>query len=115
MYINGIEHNLIECQKCGYEWFSKICPKQCPKCHRYSPWLPKASENEQVVRANKYPIQHLEVGQSTVLPWQSGPDGKPDFVANESMQRAVRQEEARKGKKFEKEPRSAGLFLRRIF
>jgi 5-methylcytosine-specific restriction endonuclease McrA len=24
------------CFRCGYEWISKIIPKQCPKCKRYN-------------------------------------------------------------------------------
>lgn len=118
MYINGIEYKLIECLKCNHEWLTKLdCPKKCPKCQRYDPWIPKGEKDENIVRLkrqSKYPIQHLEVGESTVLPWQHLPNGQPDTKAGDSMNRCVRQEAQRKGKKFETMPTSAGLNVRRI-
>lgn len=117
MYINGIEYNLIECAKCNWQWLSKIDPKTCPKCKRYDPWLPKGEQNENIIRhkkQSKYPIQDLQVGDSIVLPWQSDDRGKPDFKKNESMNRAVLQEQRRKGKKFNREPIGAGLKVTRL-
>lgn len=118
MNINGIELKKIWCHKCGHEWISKLeCPKKCPKCHRYDPWLAKPEKEEKelaIIKIRKYPIQHLQVGESTVLPWVHLPNGQPDTKAGDSMNRCVRQEAQRKGKKFETMPTSAGLNVRRI-
>lgn len=117
MNINGIDYKLVECAKCNHQWLSKIDPKKCPKCFRYDPWLRKSERNENIIRFKKeakYPIQHLQVGDSTVLPWQSDERGKPDFKKNESMNRAVLQEERRKGKKFRREGIGAGLKVTRL-
>lgn len=118
MNINGIELKKIWCHKCGHEWLSKLdCPKMCPRCKRYYPWLGKreVSENlDHLKRQIRYPIQHLQVGESTVLPWQADDRGRPDFKKNESMNRAVLQEARRKGKDFRREPTGAGLKVTRL-
>lgn len=118
MNMNGIEYNLIWCHKCGHEWLSKLdCPKMCPKCKRYNPWEEKGqriTSGKKSTNKRRWPIQHLQVGEHTVLQWVHLPNGQPDTRAGDSMNRCIRQEEQHKGKKFEKYPTSAGLFVRRI-
>lgn len=118
MIVNGVEFKKIWCHKCEHEWLSKLeCPKKCPKCGRYDPWLPKGERNENtphLKKTAKYPIQDLKVGESITLSWQVNGFGRPDVNKNNSMNRAIRQEEKRKDKKFERYPSAAGLRLVRI-
>lgn len=115
MNIGGINYNIIDCVKCNHQWLSKLeCPKQCPKCKRYDPWLPKLERNESIARMKritKYPIQDVQVGESVVLPYAMMQNGWPDVKSNNNMLRAIRQEEKRKGKRFERIPIGAGLKL----
>lgn len=120
MNINGIEYKQIECAKCNHQWLSKLeYPKKCPKCFRYDPWIPKNEKNENIFtpkakRQQKYPIQDLQVGECVTLIWVHRPDGQPDLKIGDSMNRAVRQEEKRKGKKFERMPTPSGLLVTRV-
>ncbi len=112
--------NFVTCQKCNYDWIPRVqCPKHCPNCNAVNWWETKPDElddeSDEPKQGNKkFPIQDLEVGQQVLLPWRSDSKGYPDPVKNASMNRAVRQEESRKGKKFERIPQAAGLLVIRI-
>lgn len=113
MIINNVELFKIWCHKCGYEWLSKSkCPASCAGCRQPKPWEGKKDRKSNVKMI--YPIQDLQVGESITLVWQHLPNGQPDGLKNASMNRAVRQEEKRKGKKFNRMPTSTGLLVTRV-
>lgn len=118
MNINGIEYKKIWCMKCGYEWLSKLdCPVRCARCRAPKFWEPKKEHDESIPpekRKQKYPIQDLLIGEKILLSWNTQSNGWPDVKKNNSMLRAIRQEEARKGKKFQRYSSAAGLLVKRV-
>lgn len=64
-------------------------------------------------RARKYPIQDLVVGESVFIPWE--PLGqKLTYRDRNRICAAIRQEERRSGKRFERRSKASGLRVRRV-
>lgn len=116
------EPKLYQCLKpdCGWKWASRLPlpPRYCARCKRPN-WdkAPGPPRPQSIAPPPKpriiYPIHDLEVGQSVLLSWHIK-NGEADLAKNASMNRAVRQEERRYGKKFLREPAPRGLKVTRL-
>ena len=105
---------------CGWTWASRLPlpPKYCARCKRQNWDQPRPPRQQALSVPPKpkkiYPFHTLEVGQSIQIGWEIGKDGLADPRAANNLGRAVRQEEARYGKKFRREPSPAGLKITRL-
>lgn len=64
-------------------------------------------------RAAKYPIRNLKVGQSVLIPWNEDDAGNV-LKDQRTIDAAIRQEQRRFQKQFERRRTLAGLKVRRI-
>lgn len=118
---NGLK--LYKCLKpdCGWEWASRLPlpPRYCARCKRPN-WdrPPRPLRPQSIAPAPKpkkvYPFHTIVVGEQIVLPWHFIRPDVLDDRLNSSMQRAIRQEEVRYGKKFQREGTPAGLIVKRV-
>lgn len=64
-------------------------------------------------RGRKYPIRALEVGQSVLIPWDEDASGAKTKY-QDRIHAAVRQEQIKFGKVFERRREISGLRVRRV-
>lgn len=64
-------------------------------------------------RAAKYPLRNLKVGQSILIPWNEDENGEV-LKDQRTIHAAVRQEQRKFNKLFERRKTIAGLKVRRV-
>lgn len=64
-------------------------------------------------RPRKYPLDQLEIGQSTVIPWREDEFGRR-LKNQDPLRCAVQQDERRSGRQFLRVPLPSGLQVTRM-
>jgi hypothetical protein len=106
--MNYQESLIKKCLQCGYLWKTRILkrPRLCPRC--------KTSAWDKTEPRKKYNFGQLWVGRKMVLPWNSKPDGRPDFEANKRQLSAIGSYASRTGRKFVTRSTPKGLEVERL-
>lgn len=102
-----MEKNLNWCNSCGHSWFSRKekRSRQCPDC-LVSNWDREGTRLQ-------FNFSSLEIGGSAFYPWYEK-NGKPDYVKNPKINRALTTYEHRSGRKFKRESGPRGLCVTRV-